>query len=94
MAGINDQKHDPARGETHGRMAGINDQKHDTCSKPAMSITGDPDTPWSTTGSSAAHALSTSQYAHEYAASAASCCSKARRPLLSSAPAVPRSIHA
>ena len=36
-----------SRRETH-RMAGI---KHDTCSKPAMSITGDP---WSTTGSSAA----------------------------------------
>ena len=36
-----------SRRETH-RMAGI---KHDTCSKPAISITGDP---WSTTGSSAA----------------------------------------
>ena len=36
-----------SRRETH-RMAGI---KHDTCSKPAMSITGDP---WSTTGSSVA----------------------------------------
>ena len=49
------------------RMAGISSYKHDTCSKPAMSITGDP---WSTTGSSAARSPCRST---QYAASAASC---------------------